>query len=241
MAYHITLEGFEGPLDLLLHLIRKNKLDIYDIPIALVTGQYIAYLDAMQELDMDIASEFLLTAATLLSIKARMLLPDHGAEEDEEEEDPRAELVARLLEYEKYKKIVAAFSDMEKKNARIYVKPADEELILSLARDMNPLENVSFADLSRMFLEVMERLPEPEEIREIGRREFTVRTAVERLRARLAEHGEIYFHECFEEGIQRYELILYFLAVLELIRTGCAQALQTDNFAPIRLRAVHGR
>lgn len=236
MAYEISLQAFEGPLDLLLHLIRKNKIDIYDIPMTLVTDQYIAHLEAMKDLDMEVASDFLLTASTLLAIKAKMLLPKH--EEEEEEEDPRLELVSRLLEYQKYKSVVDIFQTMEKDNARIYAKPPDEELIQTLAQGKNPLENVLFSDLTALFQELLDRVDPEEASREIARQPLTIQDVLVRIKKQLEETEKLYFHQVFTPDMGRYELVIYFLSLLELLRQGLVEARQAENCGPIHLQLI---
>lgn len=240
MAYNVTLEVFEGPLDLLLHLIRKNKLDIYDIPIAQVTDQYISYIDGMKELDIEVASDFLVTAATLLSIKARMLLPRHGDEEEEPLEDPRTELVERLLEYERYKLVVGLFQDMEGTSARMFTKPQDEELISRIQEGINPLEDVTCGDLTRLFAQVLERVPEEteEEVRRIARKDLTLAGVMASMEATLRQRGTVHFHELVETIRDRTELVLSFLALLELLRRRHIRARQAGNFSPIRIEYI---
>ncbi|MBO5300723.1 MAG: segregation/condensation protein A, partial [Peptococcaceae bacterium] len=141
--YEIHLDNFDGPLDLLLHLIDKNKMDIYDIPIAVITDQYLQFLDEAREMDLEIASEFLLIAATLLSIKAKMLLPKRRNADGEvvEEEDPRAELVQRLVEYRFYKETAELLQQKEPKEAMYMLKPQDIDKLTGALDQGNPLED----------------------------------------------------------------------------------------------------
>ncbi len=240
MAYNVTLEVFEGPLDLLLHLIRKNKLDIYDIPIAQVTDQYIQYINGMKELDIEVASDFLVTAATLLSIKARMLLPRHEGQEEDEEDDPRKELVERLLEYERYKLVVGLFQEMEGTSARMFTKPEDEELISRIQEGINPLEDVSCGDLSRLFAEVLERIPPQteEDIQRITRKDLTLAGVMRTMEATLRERKTVHFHELVDTIRDRTELVLSFMALLELLRRRHIRARQAGNFSPIRIEYI---
>lgn len=241
MTYQISLEVFEGPLDLLLHLIRKNKLDIYDIPISLITDQYLEYIEAMKELDIDVASEFVVTASTLLAIKARMLLPKHDEFDDEEEIDPRLELVQRLLEYQQYKSVVDVFKDMETKSSRIYTKPVDEELVQRLSEQVNPLENISFDQLTDLFMDVLERIPEEEEVHEIARKSLTIGDVMKSVALELSQKKEMYFKEVLPLRLTRYELVIYFLAILELIRKETMIVRQAENFGPIKLIYIEER
>lgn len=237
MGVNVSLEVFEGPLDLLLHLIRKNKLDIYDIPIALVTQQYLDSLDRMREMDIEIASEFLVTAATLLAIKARMLVPRHGGGEEEEEEDPRQELVNQLLEYERFKSLVGLFQQMEEKSSRVHFKPADEDLIQEVAARVNPLEGITCDGLTRMFREILERIPEEteEEVRRISRKDITVPSVMASMLEELKSRPECTFHDLIRETMSRTELVVSFLALLELMRKDLVEVRQAENFGPIRI------
>ncbi len=238
MSYQISLEVFEGPLDLLLHLIRKNKLDIYDIPISMVAEQYIEYLSAMREIDMEVASEFIVTASTLLDIKAKMLLPKHQLDDDEPMEDPRFELVQRLLEYQQYKSVIDQFQQMETKSSRVYSKPVDEELIHRLSDGVNPLENVTYEELSQLFLEILERVPPQEPVTEIARKEITIGSVMKSLRALMKEKRDMVFQDVVSGVLTRYEIIIYFLAVLELVRKEELIVRQSESFGPIRLLYV---
>lgn len=162
--YEIHLDNFDGPLDLLLHLIDKNKMDIYDIPIAVITEQYLVYLDEAREMDLEIASEFLLIAATLLNIKAKMLLPKRKIVEGEaeQEEDPRAELVQRLVEYRFYKETAQLLQEREQQEYTYMLKPQDIEQLTSALEPSNPLEHITMQQLLQAFAQVMEQATEPE-------------------------------------------------------------------------------
>ena len=167
--YEIHLDNFDGPLDLLLHLIDKNKMDIYDIPIAVITEQYLQFLDEAREMDLEIASEFLLIAATLLSIKAKMLLPKRRNADGEviEEEDPRAELVQRLVEYRFYKETAELLQQKEPKEATFMLKPQDIDKLTGALDQGNPLEDVTLEQLMMAFAQVMEQLELPDEKHEL--------------------------------------------------------------------------
>ena len=141
--YQIKLENFEGPLDLLLHLIEKNEIDIYDIPIAKITDQYITYIRDIEQLDLDSASEFLVLAATLLAIKAKMLLPKPIKLLEEVEKDPREELVARLLEYKKFKEAAGLLKGRENEMHKVFLRKQDEEQLVNKFDPSNPVENIS--------------------------------------------------------------------------------------------------
>ncbi|MGB9620326.1 MAG: segregation and condensation protein A, partial [Armatimonadota bacterium] len=172
--FKVSLGVFEGPLDLLLHLIREQQIDIYDIPIAKVTEQYLAYLHLMEQLDLEIAGEWLVMAATLLEIKSRMLLPQDAAEEESEEEapDPRQELVERLIEYEKFKSAAEHFREREEERSRVFVR-GEVELDFEL-KPILSLEDITAADLLAALQRILADVTE-EEVTTVQRRKITVR------------------------------------------------------------------
>lgn len=218
----VKLEIFEGPLDLLLHLIRENKLDIADIPIAEITEQYLAYLDIMKTLNLDVAGEFLVMAATLMHIKSRLLLPV-VEEEGEEGEDPRLELVRQLQEYEKYKEAGGTLKELEERRSRIFsggsVGPEGPE------RTDYPLE-VSLLELLSALKKLLERVPE-EVALEIERDRLTIAEKINSILERLkGATGEVAFEELFQESRSVGEVIVTFLALLELMRLRMVRARQ---------------
>ena len=189
MSYKIKIDAFEGPLDLLLHLINRLEIDIYDIPVAEITEQYVAYIHTMKELELDIASEYLVMAASLLAIKSKMLLPKHEEEWDEDEEDylmedPREELVTQLLEYKKYKEAADEFKNMEAERALLFTKPPID---LSPFTDETKLErkdlDVSLYDMLSAFQKLMRRkkLKRPLQTR-ITRQEITIDKRIQELK-----------------------------------------------------------
>ena len=227
--YRIKLDAFEGPMDLLLHLIKKNKIDIYDIPIAVLTEQYMEYLDAFREFNMEIASEFLVMAAELLYIKSRMMLPKPPKEETEEEEDPRQELVERILEYRRYKEVSSVLSSMALSEER-YV--AREPLELEM-RHLPP-ENIPLRLLLEAFqtvLAVKEELTIPDAL--VQPETFHVHDKMEELLDLLGRtDGRLLFSEDFRSGT-RSELIVTFLALLELIKRHMVTVRQKYPFSEI--------
>lgn len=227
--YTVRLDAFEGPLDLLMHLIEKNKLDIYDIPIAELTEQYLAYLAQFREFNMEIASSFLVMAATLLQIKSRMMLPRREEEEEEEEEDPRLELVKKLLEYRKFKQISSVLGDMAGTQGR-YVSREP----LPLPVHHLPPEHLSLNQLLRAFnsvLQVKAELAIPEAL--VAPETFSIQGKMEDLLSLLArQDGWVLFSEAFPTG-SRTELIVTFLALLELIKLKAVTVRQRQNFAEI--------
>lgn len=231
--YQVRLEAFEGPMELLLHLIQVNKIDIYDIPIAALTEQYMAYLAEMRRFDIEVASEFLVMAATLLLIKSRMLLPKTPKEAEEDEEiDPREELVRRIVEYQRYKKVSLEMAERAEEESR-FVGRAPTELPVRLA----PPHGLSVNDLWEAFrrvLEVKRELTIPEAI--VAHEEYRVEDQMQMIVERLlaSEDGATDFEDLFLTGT-RDELVATFLALLELIRRRIIVVRQLMLFGPIRV------
>lgn len=235
--YEIHLDNFDGPLDLLLHLIDKNKMDIYDIPIAVITEQYLQFLDEAREMDLEIASEFLLIAATLLSIKAKMLLPKRRNADGEvvEEEDPRAELVQRLVEYRFYKETAELLQQKEPKEAMYMLKPQDIDKLTGALDQGNPLEDVTLEQLMQAFAQVMEQLELPEEKHELvlSKEEYLVEDSMADIRNRLQQENSIAFTTLFGHHDSKRKVITVFMALLELCRLGELSFQQQENFGPL--------
>jgi segregation and condensation protein A len=233
--HRIRLQVFEGPLDLLLFLIRKNEIDIYDIPIESVTSQYVAVLRAMQHLDLDVAGEFFVMAATLMEIKSRMLLPkgQHAVDPDaqgEDEMDPRWELVHQLLQYKKFKDASARLAEM----ARLQ-RDLMERLLSSRAADSlgRPLKGVGRIELWNTFNIVLRRLAEKLVVGEIHDEVVTVADQMEWLLARMGTESSFTFSDLFEHGVSLRKLVATFLAVLELTRLGRLRLRQDEAFTDI--------
>jgi segregation and condensation protein A len=232
LPYKVRIENFEGPLDLLLHLIKKNEINIYDIPVAMITQQYIEYLEAMEELNLNVAGDFLVMAATLLQIKSKMLLPDDEATDDEEEgPDPREELVRRLLEYKAYKEAARQLDDQEKMWREIFWRE-DAFPIEKVAEEDLPLENVSLFDLVDALKEVLERNPESRLI-EIMPDNLTVRERMNLILETLEGKDSVSFAALFEGPTNRTVVVVTFLALLELMRLRVARVFQAETFGPI--------
>lgn len=234
-TYQIHLDNFDGPLDLLLHLIDKNQMDIYDIPIAVITAQYLDFLEDAREMDLEIASEFLLTAATLLNIKARMLLPRRPSNDGEPEEDPRAELVRRLVEYRFYKETAQLLRSREQKEPSYMLKPQDVERMTRELEPGNPLENVTPEQLWRAFAQAMEQAAAEEAPHELTlvREEYLVEDCIEEVRDRLKRDGGTEFSALFGRGSSRRKIITVFMALLELCRLGELTFRQQSNFGAL--------
>ena len=236
--YQVKLDAFEGPMELLMHLIQVNKIDIYDIPIAALTEQYMVYLAAMREFNIEVASEFLVMAATLLLIKSRMMLPKPPKETSEDEGiDPREELVQRIVEYQRYKKVSLAMAERAEDAGR-YVGRAPTEFPAKLAPPAG-LSAQALWEAFRKVLAVKHELTIPEAI--VAHDEYRVEDQMQLIVARLlaARDGAADFEDLFEEGT-RDELVATFLALLELIRRRMILVRQPALFAPIRVELREG-
>jgi len=233
-SYTIHLANFEGPLDLLLHLIRREEMNIYDIPIARITEQYLAVIENLADVDIDRASEFLVMAATLLGIKSRMLLPKppKPAEElpEEEGEDPREELVRQLVAYSQFKEVAEQLRDREQEMFRVHTRA----LFVEAPSGPPPLEGLDLADLVRAFQEV---LKEEWNWREVPREEIPLREKIREIGFRIARSpGGVRFRDLFSRGGSRLEVVVTFLALLELIRSQKVTARQDGLFGEILIR-----
>ncbi len=237
--YRIKLQVFEGPLDLLLFLIRKNELDIYDIPIESVTKQYVAALHAMQQLDLEVAGEFFVMAATLMEIKSRMLLPkgQHAIDPnaDDEEVDPRWELVHQLLQYKKFKEAAAKLAELVETRQNLLARH-----VSTLANDLvdRPLKNVDRIELWNAFNIVLRRLAEKLVVGEIHDEVVTVADQMEWLLERTRADRTFIFGQLFPEGVTLRRLVATFLAMLELTRLKKLRLRQNEAFADIVAEAV---
>jgi len=228
-SYSVKLPIFEGPLDLLLHLIRENKIDIYDIPIALITHQYLEYLELMKELNLDIAGEFLVMAATLIHIKSRMLLPVDEDVPEEDREDPRIELVQRLLEYQAFKEASLALREREIEWSNIFTR-SPESGELDAEGELN-LFDLSLFDLLGAFKRILEKTPP--EIVTITREALTVKDRIAYILERIEDTDAIRFEDLFDGDRTRPRLIVTFVALLEILRLGLARAYQEETFGSI--------
>lgn len=236
--YKVSLEVFEGPLDLLLYLIRKDEVDIYDIPIETITKQYMEYLSVMRIMNLDIAGEFIVMAATLMLIKSRMLLPiEERAEEDEEEEDPRWDLVRQLVEYKKFKDSAYHLHALEIEREGVFVR-GDDGINMSPATDVM-LSDVGLFDLMTAFNEALQRV-ETESLREIFAEHFTVAEKIDELTDLLKDRANLSLSDLFAEMRSRNEIVCTFLAVLELIRTNLVRTSQEEVFGEIWIEASEG-
>lgn len=236
MEYKITLESFEGPLDLLLNLISKTKIDIYDIPIHIITEQYMEYIYDMENLNLDIASEFLVMASTLLEIKSKMLLPKEKIEFDGEEFelDPREELVQRILEYKKFKEAADKLKDFEDEKSKTYYKLQED---LSIYEDKS-VDFDSF-DLELLVkslnkLLINRNIIETEiNLEEIHREEYTISDCIDNILKKLDKLNKLSFNQLIKPNSKKNEIIAYFLSLLELIRMKEITVKQEEIFSDL--------
>jgi segregation and condensation protein A len=231
LPYQVRIENFEGPLDLLLHLIKKSEINIYDIPIHLIAQQYLTYIEAMEDLNLTIAGEFLVMAATLLQIKSKMLLPvDETVVDEEDGPDPREELVRRLLEYKKFKEAARQLDEHERWWREIYSRA--QSPAVELQSDETLLENVSLFDLVDALQGILDRNP-GKKFMEILPDNLTVRERMNAILEMLEGQESVNFVELFEPTCHRLVVIVTFLALLELMRLRTARVFQPDHFGPI--------
>ena len=234
----IKLERFEGPLDLLLHLIKRDEIDIYDIPIAHITQQYLAYLELMRQLDLEVAGDFLVMAATLMRIKAKMLLPLPAVGEEEEEGDPREELVQRLVEYRQFKEAAQTLKLREEERRLLFERgmvPGEDEA------GPLPLAPTTLFDLLDALNRVLARVPD-QTVYEIQAEVWSLDDKMALLASELAEHGTLSFSRLLMRCRTRAEMIITFIALLEVIKLGAALVVQNRIFEDITIvaRAAEG-
>ena len=235
-AYHVKLDSFEGPLDLLLHLIRKHEVNIYDIPIALITEQYLGYIEMMQDLNLDVAGEFLVLASTLIHIKSRTLLPrpDPGQDEGGPEEDPREALVRRLLEHEKFKAAAELLHERETVRSAQYMRP-DGRVAEAAGEDYEPELEVDLFSLLAAFRGVLERANRRPAVI-LPPEQLSIEDRMKQVLARLSETEACGFEDLFSDGDgSRPFMIVTFLALLEMIRLKLIRVFQSGGAGPIRV------
>jgi segregation and condensation protein A len=232
LAYRVKLDVFEGPLDLLLHLIKKNEVEIVDIPIAAITEQYLAYLEMMRDLSLDIAGEFLVMAATLTLIKSRMLLPPSESDEAEEEPDPRADLVRQLLEYQRYREAALALSERPLLHRDVFVREPAVDVPEADASGEPPRLKVTVWELLEAFRAVLKRA-RPDSVHEVVTDRISLRDRVRTLLQALSVARSLDFESLFEDDTNRPMIIVTFLAVLELMKMGAVKATQEERYGQI--------
>ena len=234
--YRIHLDNFDGPLDLLLHLIDKNKLDIYDIPIHSVTEQYMAFLSQAKELNLEIASEFLVIAATLINIKVKMLLPKKITAETEEE-DPREELVARLLEYKFYKEAAQLLKASAQSASGRYIREIDVDALAKNFTPTNPVANITIRQLMESFQKVLQHIKEEPPILELSREEYDIEDLMGEMLVLLNQEKALKFSALFASQTSKRRVITMFLAILELLKAQQITFVQRENFDELWLFA----
>jgi len=230
----VRLDVFEGPLDLLLHLIKKNEVQITDIPIASITDQYLALLEELPELNLDGAGEYLVMAATLMYIKSRMLLPADPDDEGEQEADPRAELVQQLLEYQRFREAAADLGERRVLGRDVFASAGEPEPTADPGEPVARVRDASLADLLDALRGVLSRLTPPA-AHGLPAPGLSIAECVARILARFALGTRIEFAEVFSPEAGRGEVIVTFLALLELIRLKVIRAVQHERFGPIQL------
>jgi segregation and condensation protein A len=240
----VKLEVFEGPLDLLLYLVKKDEVDIYDISIERITSQYLEYLEAFEVLHIEIAGEFLVMAANLLYIKSRTLLPkdQQMPDEETEEEDPRWELIRQLIEYRKFKEAASHLRDQEELQAALFPRAVSLDPAHAPVLDETMmLGDVGIFDLINAFQKALKRLPVEEKPGEIREETYTVTDRINHLMHRIDRGVSVRFEDLFGEATTRNELVVTFLALLELIRMKQFRVRQEDQFGEIWLdRTLEG-
>lgn len=235
MDYKITINDFEGPMDLLLHLIKKTDIDICDISVEQITKQYLDYINDMEKLDLDIASEYLIMAAELLEIKSSILLPKQNVDDDEYEEDPRENLIRRLLEYKQYKEMTPEFKKLEEERRKLYSKEPSDLSEFKKETEEIDLGDIGINDLLNAFNGFLERkkLEQPLNTK-ITKKEYSVSERSNQIKTLLKKKKKIDFEELFEE-LNRDYVIVTFLSILIMAKKQELIIKQEDNFDKISL------
>ncbi len=235
MRYKIKLEVFEGPLDLLLYLIKKDEVNIYDIPIAQITEQYLEYLDLIKLLDLDVVGDFLVMAATLMQIKSKMLLPPDPSEQAKEEEDPRDELVRRLLEYKKFKEAADDLRNKEMVRQDFFRRTPDEEKIKEMKEEATEVYfEANLFDLISAFANALKNVPK-DVFYEVMKEEFTVEQKIHDILHLFLHRSSVFLTDLFAKARSKDEIIVTFMAILELIRLREVVAMQKGIFSEIEV------
>jgi len=232
-AYRVRLDVFSGPLDLLIHLIKKNEVNIYDIPISLITAQYLEYVDLMEELNLDVAGDFVVMAATLIHIKSRMLLPRADPTQEDADEDPRDALVNRLLEYQKFKAAANLLHERETLRSAQWQRP--DGVVAGIAGEEFETEvEVDLVSLMAAFKAVLDRAKQRPKV-PIPGEQVSIEDRIAQLLSRLSETEACGFEDLFADADTRQDLIVTFLALLEMIRMRLVRVFQAGMFGAIRI------
>jgi segregation and condensation protein A len=234
--YKVKLEVFEGPLDLLLYLIKQDEIDIYDISIERITRQYLEYLQAFKELNIELAGEFIVMASNLIYLKSRSLLPvDQQPGEDAEEDDPRWDLIRQLIEYKKFKEAAAELHQRELEQERIFAREGGPPPTL---QESLRLGEVGIFQLINAFQAVIKKIEARQDVQEIFGERFSVSEKIDTILRRVATGNPIRFSDLFGAAVSRLEIVVTFLALLELIRLKQVRAIQKNIFAEIEIAAA---
>lgn len=235
MDYKITIDNFDGPLDLLLHLIKQSNINIFDISIEEITKQYLGYIKAMEKLNLNIASEYLSTAAELIEMKSSILLPNNAASDDEFEEDPREQLINRLLEYKQYKEVTSTFKNLEELRKEIHTKEPSNLSDYREDEELKLVSELTLDDLMSAFQKFLERknLEKPLSTK-ITRKEYSIIERNSEIRSLLKLKGKISFDDLFEVFTKDY-VVVTFLSILELAKKQELEIVQENNFQEIFL------
>lgn len=237
MNYQVVLDSFEGPLDLLLHLIKKHELDIMDIPVALVTEQYLKHIDVMKTLNLDVAGEYILMAATLMHIKSKMLLPPSEEEETEEEGgDPREELVKRLLEYKKYKEASEELLSMDMLDRENFLKGFAEDVETEDSEE-EVSHDVTLFDLMEVLSDLLKEA-KTFNPHEVNREKVSVKEKIDIIIQKISIEGSLTFRSLFDKASSKNDIIATFLALLELVKMKRVRAFQGETFGVIRISST---
>jgi len=229
-AYQVELTGFQGPMDLLLHLIDRDQVDIYDIPISRITNQFIRHIEVMQTISLDKAGEFIAMAATLMVIKMKMLMPSYGEEDEDDQEDPRAELVRKLLEYRRFKEAAESLQEQESKRRRYHLRQTRFPFTGDL--DLEPRLRIEMFDLLSALAGIFDRM-HARTVHDVVREVFTVEEKMSLIVEKVGSGGTVRFEELFAEDSIKMEVIVTFIAVLEMVKRGRLHFLQTAAGGPI--------
>ncbi len=239
MSYNVEISAFEGPMDLLLHLISNAKIDIYDIPINKITDQFLGYIKKMEDLNLEVASEFIVMASSLVEIKSKMLLPKKDPESNQEEEDPREELVKRILEYQKYKSVSEELKDLETKEARIYYKPR-EDIFEEEELELEGLDVSLLIDAVNSILKEKNKEEKLLTISEIQREEYSLDQCMLHIKNMLKEEEYIVFSSIMDPSSSKEKIITYFLSLLELTKTRYIRIEQNEDFSDLLILKREG-
>jgi segregation and condensation protein A len=216
--YRVQLKNFEGPLDLLLFFIKRDELDIYDIPISYITNQFLEYINLMEELDLDVASEFILMASMLMSIKAKMMLPQEESDEELDEQDPRYELVQRLLEYKRYKEMAGKMEDVAEEAQKSYFRGYTEVDQVDKQASGEALKDVTMFDLMAAFKKVLADIKKQESVHHVEKIEYSIEEQSEYVLDRLQQNGRTSFKTLCDELKNLTKIVVTFLAILEMLK-----------------------